>query len=127
MDKCLPKDTAQHTRRSESSGEYLGVFGHSGESFPYVRLPHGVFTKQFMRKKLMNLEVAAVPTLIYGAKVRMMAVEQGNVAVGAAGFGILQPIAGYTLNDQEYETRTAPNITSRNWHTQHRFQLLMFR
>lgn len=85
-------------------------FGHSGENFPYVRLPHCVFTKQFMRKKLMNLEVAAVPTLIYGAEVRMMAVQQGNSAVGAAGFGSLEPIAGYTLNDQEYETRTEPNI-----------------
>jgi hypothetical protein len=25
-DKCLPKDKAQHTRRFESSGEYLRVF-----------------------------------------------------------------------------------------------------
>jgi hypothetical protein len=63
-----------------------------------------------MRKKLMNLEVAAVPALIYGAEVRMMAVEQGKVAVGAAGFGSLEPIAGYTLTDQEYETRTEPNV-----------------
>lgn len=63
-----------------------------------------------MRKKLMNLEVAAVPTLIYGAEVRMMAVEQGNVAVGAAGYGSLEPIAVYTLNDREYETITEPNI-----------------
>jgi hypothetical protein len=62
-----------------------------------------------MRKKLMNLEVAAVPTLIYGVEVRMMEVKQGNIAVGAAGFGSLEPIAGYTLNDQEYETRTEPN------------------
>jgi hypothetical protein len=62
-----------------------------------------------MRKKLMNLEVAAVPTLIYGAEVRMMAVEQGNVAVGAVGFGSLEPIAGCTLNDEEHETRTEPN------------------
>jgi hypothetical protein len=62
-----------------------------------------------MRKKLMNLEVAAVPTLIYGAEVRMMAVEQGNIVVGAAGFGSLEPIAGYTLNDEGYETRTETN------------------
>jgi hypothetical protein len=62
-----------------------------------------------MRKKLMNLEVAAVPALIYGVEVRMMAVEQGNIAVGTAGFGSLEPIAGYTLNDQEYKTRTELN------------------
>ena len=54
----------------------------------------------------MNLEVAAVPILIYGAEVRMMAVEQGEVAIEAAGIGSLEPIAEYTLNDQEYEART---------------------
>ena len=88
----------------------MRVFGHSGENFPYVRLPHCVFTKQFMWKKLMNLEVAAVPTLIYGADVRMMAVEQGNFAGGTAGFGNLEPIAEYTLDDQDYETRTEHNV-----------------
>lgn len=88
----------------------MRVFGHSGENFPHVRLPHCVFTKQFMWKKLMNLQVTAVPTLIYGAEVRMMAVEQGNVAAGAARFGSLEPLAGCTLNDEEYETRTEPNI-----------------
>jgi hypothetical protein len=63
-----------------------------------------------MRKKLMNLEVAAVPTLIYGLEVRMMAVEQGNAAVGTAEIGSLKPIVVYTLNNQESGARAEPNI-----------------
>jgi hypothetical protein len=58
-----------------------------------------------MRKKLMRLEVTAVPTLIYGAEVLVMKEDQGMFAVGAAGTGRLKPMAGYTLKDQKCEQK----------------------